>query len=305
MRLLAGMDLNTRNDRTGGPGNRQGDPKSSNLSPWSPARSEPEDSEAGTNAPETLEAEQIAKMSVSRLARMDNQTLARIVHEQALVNVQLSTQLSFIQSRELVANRQIPLSIDLDRQTRKGVRAEQELISGRLLEDYQEKLLDAFRQQKKPQVILPARFDSQEVGLVWRDIRQQMFRILELPVLASSLDTLDKKECLESQLLRLTEIYRPYFNIAILNVDTTATLLLASRTASYVYLENFVPNRIDAAWRTAFEMNLDNPKSLTAKALVLITQQTVALANLQMKEAPLKLLETLRSHLVPLKPPYL
>jgi hypothetical protein len=298
------MDPNTRNDRNGGLGDKPGDPKSSLLSPWPPARSEPDESEAGSN-PETLEAEQIAKMSVSRLARMDNQTLARIVHEQALVNVQLSTQLSFIQSRELVANRQIPLSIDLDRQARKGVRAEQELISGRVLEDYQEKLLDAFRQQKKPQVVLPARFDPQEVGLVWRDIRQQMFRILELPVLASSLDTFDKKECLESQLLRLTEIYRSYFNIAILNVDAAATLLLASRTASYIYLENFVPNRIDAAWRAAFEMNLDNPKSLTARALVLITQQTVALANLQMKEPPLKLLDTLRSHLAPLKPPYL
>jgi hypothetical protein len=269
------------------------------------SRKEHGDSDSGTKAPETLEAEQIAEMSVSRLARMDNQTLAQIVHEQALINVQLTTQLCFIQSRELVANRQIPLSIDLDRQARKGVRAEQELVSGRLLDDYQEKLLDAFRQQKKPQVILPARFDPQEVSLVWRDIRQQMFRILELPVLASSVDTLDKKDCLESQLLRLTEIYRPYFNIAILNVDTAATLLLASRMAGYVYLETFVPHRIDAAWRAAFEMNLDNPKSLTAKALVLITQQAVAVANTQMKEPPLKLMEPLRSYLAPLKPPYL
>jgi hypothetical protein len=305
MRLLAGMELNNRKDTPGGPNDRSEDKKPSNFSSWPPVRPEPEDSDLGTNASETLEAEQIAEMSVSRLARMDNQTLARIVHEQAMVNVQLSMQLSFIQSRDLVANRQIPLSIDLDRQARKGVRAEQELISGRLLEDYQEKLLDAFRQQKKPQVLLPARFDSQEVGLVWRDIRQQMFRILELPVLASSVDTLDKKDCMESQLLRLTEIYRPYFNIAILNVDATATLLLASRTASYSYLENFVPNRIDAAWRAAFEMNLDNPKSLTARALVLITQQTVALANQNLKSSPLKLLEVLRSHLAPLRPLYL
>jgi multidrug efflux pump subunit AcrA (membrane-fusion protein) len=256
----------------------------------------------------SLTPEQIRDMPLATLQNYRPAELARLLQQQSSTLLDTKTQLDFSRSRELSATRRLSLAVDLDRRARRAARAEQELLSNRLLNDYKERLILALRDPTQKQGLLPpARLDNAQLSLMWRDLRQQFYRVLELPVPAAGpMEELDKEQQLKDQLARLIEIYGRYKTIEqMTQASPGSEVLLSSRCAGYVFMELFIPNRLEPTWRTAFEMNLDNSKSFTAKALVLLSQQVLTLAQHKTKDSPTKLFSLLVNHLIHLKPPYL
>ncbi len=253
-------------------------------------------------------AEQLQTLSPEALQAIPAEELIRILQAQAAQLVEIRTQLDYARAREYAATRRLPLAIELDRRARRAARAEQELLSSRIFTDYKDRLLTAMKDSSQRTAFLsPTRLDSAQVSLMWRDLRQQFFRMLELPVPAAGpLDEMDKDQRLQQQKTRLYEIYGRYKTIDVLMESSPgAEVLLSSRSAGYVFMTLFVPSRLEPTWRSAFEMNLDNPKSFTAKTLILLSQQALTLVHTHSKGSPLFIQEVLTSYLLPLKPPYL
>ncbi|WP_218079532.1 hypothetical protein [Anthocerotibacter panamensis] len=257
-----------------------------------------------------LTPEQVRALPLSTLKTHSPEALTELIYQQALALIETQTQLDFARSREWAATRRLPLAMDLDRRSRRAARAEQELLSNRVLMDYKERLIQALRDpdpDRRGNFLTPTRLASAQVSLMWRDLRQQFFRVLELPVPAAGpLEELNKEQQLALQQTRLVEIYSKYPSIERMNtLNPGAEVLLSSRSAGYAYMSLFIPSRMEPTWRSAFEMNLDNPKSFTAKALILLSQQALTLAKTYTHSTPLKIHEYLITLLAPLKPSYL